>query len=439
MSRTTHILAGGRVRPITDEDVKRIYEVNAQFSDRALRVLALAMKNTDAPDENGLTFVGLTAMVDPARPEANGAVAKFKRAGIVTVMITGDHKDTAFAIARELGICEDKSQCKTGAEVDAMTDEQLCSACKTVRVFARVSPENKVRIVKAFKANGNICAMTGDGVNDAPSLKAADIGIAMGITGTDVAKGAADMVLTDDNFASIEKAVEEGRGIFANIKKTIYFLISSNIAEVLAMFLLICVGLPAPLIAIHLLWINLITDSLPAIALGMDKTSSDVLDEKPRDPNESVFAHGGMRLILVRGAMLTISVLVAYLTAFWLNGAFSFSAIKSASAEVLHQAQTMAFTTLAFGELFHMFAMRNTEKSSFTVFKSGNVMMFVAFFVGIALQFAVIEIPALQMVFSTANLSGFEWLITAICSLLPLIWQEATALYKAIKKRVHKA
>ena len=275
-----------------------------------------------------------------------------------------------------------------------------------------------------------------------PSLKAADIGIAMGITGTDVAKGAADMVLTDDNFASIEKAVEEGRGIFANIKKTIFFLISSNIAEVLAMFLIICAGLPAPLIAIHLLWINLITDSLPAIALGMDKTTGDVLDEKPRNPKESLFAHGGMRCILVRGAILTVSVLIAYIAAFWLNGAYSFAEIKAiaeASPDVLHQAQTMAFTTLAFGELFHMFAMRNTEKSSFTVFGSGNVMMFAAFFVGIALQFAVIEIPALQMIFNTANLSGFEWLITAICSLLPLIWQEATALYKAIKKRVHKA
>ena len=442
LSRCSHILINGEKREITDEDVARIYEVNAAFSDRALRVLALAVKNTEVPDEDEMTFVGLTAMVDPARPEAKGAVVKFKHAGIVTVMITGDHKDTAFAIARELGICEEKTQCRTGAEVDAMTDDQLREECKTARVFARVSPENKVRIVKAFKANGNICAMTGDGVNDAPSLKTADIGIAMGITGTDVAKGAADMVLTDDNFASIEKAVEEGRGIFANIKKTIFFLISSNIAEVLAMFLIICAGLPAPLIAIHLLWINLITDSLPAIALGMDKTTGDVLDEKPRNPKESLFAHGGMRCILVRGAILTVSVLIAYIAAFWLNGAYSFAEIKAiaeASPDVLHQAQTMAFTTLAFGELFHMFAMRNTEKSSFTVFGSGNVMMFAAFFVGIALQFAVIEIPALQMIFNTANLSGFEWLITAICSLLPLIWQEATALYKAIKKRVHKA
>lgn len=440
LKHTTKILENGEIRPITEADVEKIYETNSYFSDKALRVLALATKETDVPDENDLTFVGLVAMVDPARPEAKGAVAKFKRAGIVTVMITGDHKDTAFAIAKELGICNDKNQCKTGAEVDAMTEEELRETCKTARVFARVSPENKVQIVKAFKANGNICAMTGDGVNDAPSLKAADIGIAMGITGTDVAKGAADMVLTDDNFASIEKAVEEGRGIFANIKKTILFLISSNIAEVLAMFLIICVGLPAPLIAIHLLWINLITDSLPAIALGMDKTTSDVLDEKPRNPNESIFAHGGMTLVLVRGAILTVSVLLAYFSAAWLNGTFGLSAIKalySANADILHQAQTMAFTTLAFGELFHMFGMRNANKSSFAVFKSGNFMMGIAFAFGIILQLAVIEIPAARMVFTTANLTAFEWLVTAVCSLAPLIWHEIVVIVKKIRNAKH--
>lgn len=440
LKHTTKILENGEIRPITDADVEKIYETNSYFSDKALRVLALATKETDVPDENDLTFVGLVAMVDPARPEAKGAVAKFKRAGIVTVMITGDHKDTAFAIAKELGICNDKNQCKTGAEVDAMTEEALRETCKTARVFARVSPENKVQIVKAFKANGNICAMTGDGVNDAPSLKAADIGIAMGITGTDVAKGAADMVLTDDNFASIEKAVEEGRGIFANIKKTILFLISSNIAEVLAMFLIICVGLPAPLIAIHLLWINLITDSLPAIALGMDKTTSDVLDEKPRNPNESIFAHCGMTLVLVRGAILTVSVLLAYFSAAWLNGTFGLSAIKalySSDADILHQAQTMAFTTLAFGELFHMFGMRNANKSSFAVFKSGNFMMGIAFAFGIILQLAVIEIPAARMVFTTANLTAFEWLVTAVCSLAPLIWHEIVVIVKKIRNAKH--
>lgn len=440
LKHTTKILENGEIRPITEADIEKIYQTNSYFSDKALRVLALATKETDVPDENDLTFVGLVAMVDPARPEAKGAVAKFRRAGIVTVMITGDHKDTAFAIAKELGICNDKNQCKTGAEVDAMTEEELRETCKTARVFARVSPENKVQIVKAFKANGNICAMTGDGVNDAPSLKAADIGIAMGITGTDVAKGAADMVLTDDNFASIEKAVEEGRGIFANIKKTILFLISSNIAEVLAMFLIICVGLPAPLIAIHLLWINLITDSLPAIALGMDKTTSDVLDEKPRNPNESIFAHGGMTLVLVRGAILTVSVLLAYFSAAWLNGTFGLSAIKalySANADILHQAQTMAFTTLAFGELFHMFGMRNANKSSFAVFKSGNFMMGIAFAFGIILQLAVIEIPAARMVFTTANLTAFEWLVTAVCSLAPLIWHEIVVIVKKIRNAKH--
>lgn len=438
LKHTTHIMENGAIRPITDGDIAEIYAKNSYFSDKALRVLALAMKETEAPDEEGLTFIGLVAMVDPARPEAKGAVEKFKRAGIVTVMITGDHKDTAFAIAKDLGICTEKTQCRTGAEVDAMTDEELKKACEIVRVFARVSPENKVRIVKAFKANGNICAMTGDGVNDAPSLKAADIGIAMGITGTDVAKGAADMVLTDDNFASIEKAVEEGRGIFANIKKTILFLISSNIAEVLAMFLIICIGLPAPLIAIHLLWINLITDSLPAIALGMDKTPSDILDEKPRDPNESVFAHGGMTLMLVRGAILTVSVLLAYFSAAWIHGVYGLSAIKDlyiSDPDILHQAQTMAFTTLAFGELFHMFGMRSSNKSSLSVFKSGNYMMGIAFAFGVILQLAVIEIPAARMVFTTANLSGFEWLVTAICSLAPLIWHETVVIIKKLRKK----
>lgn len=436
--RSTSILDKGVVRPITDEDVEKIRSINSYFADRALRALALAVKDTSVPDETALTFVGLVAMVDPARPEAAGAVEKFKRAGITTVMITGDHKDTAFAIAKELGICDDKSQVRTGAEIDAMSEQELREACSTVRVFARVSPENKVQIVKAFKANGAICAMTGDGVNDAPSLKAADIGIAMGITGTDVAKGAADMVLTDDNFASIEKAVEEGRGIFANIKKTILFLISSNIAEVLAMFIIICLGLPAPLIAIHLLWVNLITDSLPAIALGMDKTSSSVLDEKPRDPNESIFARGGFALIIARGAALTVSVLCAYFAAGWFNGVYSLSAIKAlyvADPEILHQAQTMAFTTLAFGELLHMIGMRDVDKTSLSVFRSGNKMMAIAFAAGIILQLAVIEIPAIRTVFQTANLTGGEWIVTAICSFVPLIWHEAVVLIKKISKR----
>lgn len=438
MKRATQILDHGTVRPMTDEDRDHIAKANSDFSARALRVLTLAYRMSDTPTEEELIFVGLVAMVDPERPEAKGAVEKFVRAGITTVMITGDHKDTAFAIAKNLGICTDKSQCRTGAEVDEMSEEELRECCKTVRVFARVSPENKVQIVKAFKANGNICAMTGDGVNDAPSLKAADIGIAMGITGTDVAKGAADMVLTDDNFASIEKAVEEGRSIYANIKKTVCFLLSSNIAEVFAMFALICVGLPAPLIAIHLLWVNLITDSLPAIALGMDPKSPDILDEKPRDPNESIFHGGGLRDVILHGSVLTVSVLCAYILAAIMGGAGSFAEIKSlleSNSAVLAQARTMAFCTLAFGELFHMLGASAGHHSFVQVFKNKNRMMGIAFATGLILQLLVVELPVISSVFSTTALSITQWLVTGALALLPLIVHEIEVLvHKLIKK-----
>lgn len=438
LARATRISENGEVRHLNAEDKEKIMAQNRAFSDRALRVLALAYHYADEPTEEDLIYVGMVAMIDPARPEAKPAVEKFKRAGITTVMITGDHKDTAFAIARDLGIVETREQCKTGADVDEMSEEELREAVKTVRVFARVSPENKVQIVKAFKANGHICAMTGDGVNDAPSLKAADIGIAMGITGTDVAKGAADMVLTDDNFASIEKAVEEGRGIYANIKKTVCFLLSSNIAEVLTMFIVILLGLPAPLIAIHLLWVNLITDSLPAIALGMDPKSPDVLDEKPRDPKESIFANGGYRSIGVYGVVLTASVLVAYLAAAFLNGARGLAEIKNlyeTKPDLLHQARTMAFTTLAFGELMHMLNMSDVKHSVVRLFKKKNPMLLLALVVGIGLQFAVIEIPVVSAIFSTGNLSGEEWIVTAVCALAPLIVHELGVIGRKLFKK----
>lgn len=441
LKHTTQILENGKIRKITESDIKQIYKTNTYFSDKALRVLALAYRVTDKPIEEDLIFVGLVAMIDPERPEAKGAVEKFKRAGIVTVMITGDHKDTAFAIAKNLGICETKQQCKTGADIDSMSHEELRECCKTVRVFARVSPENKVQIVKAFKENGNICAMTGDGVNDAPSLKAADIGIAMGITGTDVAKSAADMVLTDDNFASIEKAFEEGRGIFANIKKTIIFLISSNIAEVLAMFFIICLGLPAPLIAIHLLWVNLVTDSLPAIALGMDPKAADVLDEKPRDQKKGIFADGGIKLTAVFGIVITVSVLLSYFAAGWLNGVFSVADIKNlyeSNADILHQARTMTFTTLAFCELFHMIGMSNVKKSFIHIFGNKNWMMAISLIVGIGLQLLVIEVPGVSAIFSIANLTKSEWIITIICSILPWIAHEIVALCYSIKGKAKK-
>lgn len=441
LDRTIKILDNGVERDITSEDIEKINAANKYFSDKALRVLALSYSNKDLIDEKDLVFVGLVAMIDPARPEARPAVEKFKHAGITTVMITGDHKDTAFAIAKDLGIVETIDQCMLGSEVDSLSEQELIEACKTTRVFARVSPENKVQIVKAFKASGHISAMTGDGVNDAPSLKAADIGIAMGITGTDVAKGAADMVLTDDNFASIEKAVEEGRGIYANIKKTVIFLLSSNIAEVLAMFVIICLGLPAPLIAIHLLWVNLLTDSLPAIALGMDPRDPNIMREKPRDPKEGIFARGGMRTTVIYGAILTIGVLISYFSCAWLHGAFDFNSIKDLYAtnpDALHQAQTMAFTTLAFSELFHMIGMSDVNRSFIHVFKDKNWMMLIAFVFGIVLQLFVIETPGVQDLFTTANLDWEEWLITLAFSFIPLILHELIVLGQFIHRKLAK-
>lgn len=438
LKTTTHILDNGKPREITAFDIEKIYEANQYFSDKALRVLALAYSLEEKITEQGLTFVGLVAMIDPPRPEAAQAVQRLKKAGITTVMITGDHKDTAYAVAKELGICTDKNQCYTGAQVDEMTTEELEKTCTSARVFARVSPENKVQIVKAFQKLGNICAMTGDGVNDAPSLKSADIGIAMGITGTDVAKSAADMILTDDNFASIEKAVEEGRGIFSNIRKTVFFLLGSNIAEVLALFILICIGLPSPLIAIHLLWVNLITDSLPAIALGMQPKDPKCMEEHPRDPKESIFAHGGLGLTLGYGAVITIAVLLAFFSCGWLNGAYSLESIKvlyTTNSNILHQAQTMAFTTLAFCELFHMIGMSNVSRSFIHVFKDKNWMLFIAFLFGVALQLFVIETPGVRDVFSTFNLTVWEWLITAGLSILPLLVHEIIVFIKWIKSR----
>ena len=438
LKHTNRILDKGEIRSITKEDIDKIYEANSYFSDKALRVLALAYDNKEKIEEENLIFIGLVAMIDPPRAEAKPAVSKFKEAGITTVMITGDHKDTAFAIASELGIVETKDQCIMGEEIDKLSEEELKEVCKTCRVFARVSPENKVSIVKAFKANGNICAMTGDGVNDAPSLKAADIGIAMGITGTDVAKGAADMVLTDDNFASIEKAVEEGRGIFANIKKTVLFLLSSNFAEVFGMLIIIILGFPAPFIAIHLLWVNLITDSLPAIALGMDPKDPNNMKQKPRNANESLFAHGGWWVTGGYGIVITLAVIIAYLSAFFMNGMYTWNDIAyCANEEVIHLAQTMAFTTLAFSELFHMLGMSNMDKSVFTIFKNKNYMMLVAFIVGVALQLFVVEVPGVRDVFNTAGdkMNWTHWLITMAMSLLPLIVHEIVILIKFIIKK----
>ena len=432
----------GAVRPITKEDITAIEAASADMTKDALRVLAFAYKLDETLSEEQLVYGGMVGMVDPARPEAKPAVSTLKQAGITTIMITGDHKDTAFAIAKELGIATSIEECMTGAEIDACDEEQLRERVKTVRVFARVSPENKVSIVKAVRANGNIAAMTGDGVNDAPSLKSADIGIAMGITGTDVAKGAADMVLTDDNFASIEKAVEEGRGIYFNIKKTILFLLSSNIGEVVAMFVAAIFNFGTPLIAIHLLWVNLITDSLPGIALGSDKKPDDIMSEKPRDPKESLFSHGGYATTFGYGVLIGLATLFAFLVKPMAAGCFSLSDIWDYFTidANLAEAQSMAFCVLSFSELFHMLGMTDMKHTVFRVFKNKNPMLWISFFLGMGLQFMVIETPGVGDFFKVYPLSDhpIDYLWVFLLALTPLLVHEIVVFIRFIRKKTHK-
>ena len=452
LKHTTHILDNGAVRKITDKDIEAIKDASSAMASEALRVLSLTYREGSEVEEDNLIFIGLVGMVDPPREAAKPAVSTLKKAGIVTIMITGDHKDTAFAIAKELGIADSESQVMSGDQIDACTDEQLQEKVKTCRVFARVSPSNKVSIVKAIKANGLTAAMTGDGVNDAPSLKAADIGIAMGITGTDVAKGAADMVLTDDNFASIEKAVEEGRGIYANIKKTVLFLLSSNIGEVVAMLIAAIIGIPSPLIAIHLLWVNLITDSFPAIALGADKKPNDIMNDKPRDPKESLFSHGGYLITFGYGVIIGLITLAAFLiapinelgayNAAHPDAALSLWKYLSSASEigqesVVEEAQSMAFCVLAFSELFHMLGMTNTKKSFIYVFADKNPMLWIALFGGIALQFFVIEVPYINSFFKVYPLHDhpMDYLYVFLLAIVPLLIHEAAVLVQWIMKK----
>ena len=444
----TRIEINGKVRNITPKDKENIMAASDAMAVEALRVLGLAYAYSDELKEENLVFLGLVGMIDPPRPECKNAVDIFKKAGITTIMITGDHKTTALAIAKKLGITDENGEALSGEEIDALTPEQLQEKVKTVHVFARVSPENKVQIVTAVRANGNIAAMTGDGVNDAPSLKTADIGIAMGITGTDVAKGAADMVLTDDNFASIEKAVEEGRGIYTNIKKTVLFLLSTNIAEVLAMFAVVIMSLfliehnlPTPLLAIHILWVNLITDSLPAVALGADEKESGIMDDKPRNPKESLFSHGGYLLTFGYGLIITLTTVFAFIMIpIFECGAYSLEEIAICLEDdtIRMQAQTAAFCVLSLSELFHMLGMTSLRKSFVHNFWSKNWLLWVSFVVGVALQVAVVNIPGLNSFFSCAQLDIGHWGIVIALSAAPLVVHEIVALILFLRKKFTK-
>lgn len=440
----THALVNGNTVPMTDAIKSDIMASSNAMSDDALRVLGGAYKiipNTHIEIdtlEGGLVFIGLVGMIDPPREEVKDSIALCKSSGIKTIMITGDHKNTAFAIAKELGIAENESQAIFGTELDKMSDAELNSRIDDLRVFARVSPEHKVKIVKAFKSKGNIVSMTGDGVNDAPSLKMADIGVAMGITGTDVAKGASDMILTDDNFSTIVSAIEEGRNIFNNIKKSILFLLSCNAGEIFALFFAILLGWAAPLKPIHILWVNLITDTLPALALGVDPGDKDVMKEKPRNPRESLFAGGsGVRMGL-NGLLIGLLTLAAFVIGakVYTNDTSLFPLFpKNISEEALTHAQTMAFVVLSVSQLFHAFNMRHPEKSIFQLGIFSNKYLIAAVLVGIFLQDVVITIPALRSVFGVYDLLAKDWIIVGLLSIMPLVLNEIVKLIKRIMKK----
>ncbi|WP_176699086.1 cation-translocating P-type ATPase [Clostridium sp. C105KSO13] len=433
LEKCSSIMINGKVQSMTDSHRRQICQAVDEFSSQALRVLAVAMRQGEKKVcEEGLTFIGLAGMIDPVRPEAKAAVEQFKHASVRTVMITGDHIDTAFAIARELGIAKKVDECMTGEELEKISDVKLKEKLRKINVFARVSPEHKVRIVRALKETGNIAAMTGDGVNDAPSLRMADIGIAMGVTGTDVAKNAADMILTDDNFATIEKAIEEGRSIYENIRKTVLFLLSSNFGEIITMFFAVILGMSSPLKASHILWINLITDSLPALALGVDKNDKEALMKRPpRKAKEGLFSNGGTACTIFYGCLIAAISLTAFLKIPWMvlaeqQRAFTLENISVVfqSGELLTRSQTYAFTVLGMSQLFHAQGMQDIHTSVFSRRREFNPVMAAAFGVGLFLQAAVTEIPVLTNMFGTAALSLEEWGGLIILAIFPVIAHE---------------
>lgn len=412
-------------------DFETARKINEEMGKNALRVLAIGYKEIDQIPtelttenlENGLTFMGLVGMIDPPRPEAKEAVRICREAGIKPIMITGDHVVTASAIARELGILLDGDKAITGAELDTYSDEQLDKEVEFISVYARVSPENKIRIVKAWQRRGHVVSMTGDGVNDAPALKAADIGCAMGITGTEVAKGAADMTLTDDNFATIVDAVKEGRGIYANIRKVVGFLLGTNIGEVVTVFFAMILWHITPLLSMHLLWINLVTDSLPAIALGMERVESDIMTKKPKPKNEGIFAHGlGVKVVL-QGFMFGILTLVAYKIG-------EATGLKIDKQTAVSYGQTMAFIVLAVSQIVQAFNMRS-EKSLFKIgpFTNGKLNLFSLVSLGLV---AVVLFTPIRLAFELSFLSWQLYLISLGLAIVPLVVMEIAKLIENI-------
>ncbi|MDT9331421.1 calcium-transporting P-type ATPase, PMR1-type [Clostridium perfringens] len=424
LSICNKISINGKLLDFTKEYKAKVLENSNIMSDKALRVLAFAYKDISKENivldslEKDLVFIGMVGMIDPPRLEVKDSIKLCKSAGITPVMITGDHKNTAFAIANELGIAEDISQAITGHEIDKFKEEEFNEKIINYRVFARVSPEHKVKIVKAFKSHGNIVSMTGDGVNDAPSLKAADIGVAMGITGTDVSKGASDMILTDDNFSTIVSAVEEGRKIYLNIKKSIVFLLSCNLGEILTLFTAILLNWNSPLQPIHILWVNLITDSFPALALGVDKTKEDVMNNPPRNPKESIFVKSDKIQLIING------VLIGGITL------FAFKLGERLYPDSLIHAQTMAFVVLSVSQLFLSLSLRSNTKSAFSLGIFSNKYLVYSILLGIFLQVIIISISFIANIFKVTPLLLYDWIVVILVSLIPFAINEILKLFR---------
>lgn len=433
LKRCTHIRLDGKVVPFTPSHKQKIRNAIKEMSSRALRVLALAMRTGDRKaTEKELIFIGLAGMKDPIRPGVAEAVESCQRAGVKVVMITGDRVDTAYAIAGELSIADSMSQCMTGSQLDHLPDAEFKKAVRNIRVFAQVSPSHKTKIVKALKETGNVVAMTGDGVNDAPSLKSADVGIAMGKAGTDVAKNASDIILTDDNFATIVKAIEQGRSIYANIKKSVLFLLSSNFGEIITMLTAILFGFASPLKPSHILWINLITDSLPALSLGVDcSDTSHFMKRPPRPKDENLFADGGLSCTVFYGLLIGFISISAFLylpiqTLRASGIAITPSHIRELLLlpDILTRSQTYAFTVLGMSQLFHAIGMRDVDCSLFRMKHFTNKLMMLAVVLGIALQALVTTVPYFIKAFGTVPLSFSDWKMLLLLAAMPLLAHE---------------
>ena len=436
LSRCTHYFESGKILPMTDAKRREILNSNKAMADRALRVLAVAKRDwaekpeNNAPEylERDLVFLGLTGMIDPIRPEVKAAIAECRGAGIRAVMITGDHRDTAVAIAKELGIITDESQAVTGAELDRLSDEQLRRKVTEYGVYARVQPEHKTRIVQAWKARGAVTAMTGDGVNDAPSIKSADIGIGMGITGTDVTKNVADMVLADDNFATIVVAVGEGRRIYDNIRKAIQFLLASNMSEVLGVFSATLMGFTL-LNPVHLLFINLVTDCFPALALGMEKAEPDVMNRPPRNSREGIFAGGLLGDIIYQGILVTALTILSY----WMGNFFE-TGVFSLPAGVSEHGMTMAFLTMSMCEIFHSFNLRSQRNSVFSL-HGQNPVLWAAMIGSLILTTAVLEVPFLANAFGFTPVGAAEYGVALCLAVLVIPVVETVKFFQRRRRR----